>query len=624
MKKISSIGLVVIVAVIAGMSCSIPAVAQSTSPGSDAETARQAQTVSIPLTAIARDTLHPVDHLTESGLRVDIDGKPVSFELSRPVGAAHPAEAGASESPLNLLLILPLAAPVDRSQVLDQAIEEFSRERQPNWNVSILDDSGAQTGYTHDMKAVVGELKQIRQESPGSVDLHDWRVNAALAIAGMRDLPGRRVVLTLGDIFHMVAFADGELVMNNFEIADVAAAARQAGAMIYAAGSSGEVEALQHLSPQYSVLGTGPWLLVAQSGQIAGWITGSIPDAMAAILRDAAGHYEVILRLKPEQMDGRPHTVFVATSQHGVLLHAPPDYIAPNLARLKALANVSPALRTALENPSGVPASSPLVLATALAYFPHPDHKTGTQIATTGFFWTGDGAPPADLQTALELEMPMAGLILQTTIGELHWSTPKPVWSVSMEVVPGIYQLNVAAAERKGSLSAATTNPFTVAPNTNEEVLVSSLVLGKHCIFAPAAPAGGTAVSESVDYFRAGECRLRPDPSHYYSPSEVVWTLVRVTPTGKVAKRSPDDWKGEFSIVDADGHRIARESVHWLPAADGSMVASAAFSLNDPKLKLSNGEYDVVFKLKGPEVERDFQEDAAFTVYGVPSSESSH
>ncbi|MEO6828818.1 MAG: hypothetical protein ABI164_03345, partial [Acidobacteriaceae bacterium] len=72
-----------------------------------------------------------------------------------------------------------------------------------------------------------------------------------------------------------------------------------------------------------------------------------------------------------------------------------------------------------------------------------------------------------------------------------------------------------------------------------------------------------------------------------------------------------------FLLMDANGSKRAEEPVRWLPAKDGSFVATAAFPLDNPKLKLANGEYAIVFRLKGPGVERDYSEVAELTVYGV-------
>lgn len=587
---------------------------------------QHAETIHIPIAATQRATLAPVKDLTKSDFTLDVDGQPRAFQLSRPWAGSINPKTGQPQDRPNLLIILPFAVPLDRKEVLDKTIADLSQQPELDWNISILDDAGNQTPYARGLKTAIAELKTLENEDPGDVDLAGWRTTAALAIASMHDLPGRRVVMTLGDIFHEVIVQGGELVYEAFAVDDMTTAARNAGAVIYAAESSHEIERLRRLSPYFSVLGpdskrgAGPWLLLTREGHVAGWISGSVADTIDQIRRDGAGAYDIDLHLDEKQMDGRVHGVSVTPHRTEIILEAPPYYIAPNLARLRQLAGISPALRHALKTPPAA-GSSPLELATQLAYFPHRDGKTGTQIATTGFFWDKGTPPPKQLATALKLEQTSSGLILNTTIGTLDWSVDMPVWNASLDVGPGAYMLRVAAADTSGKFAAAVDTPFTVEPTADDPVMISSVVLGKSCIFAP-EPSAANAEPSSVDYLRAGNCDLNPDPTHQFSPQDIVWTLVRITPVGKLATRPSKDWKASFSLVDGTGSKLAEARVSWLAAQDGSFVATAAFPLDNPKLKLVDGEYAIVFRMKGPGIERGYGEDAPFAVYGAQKAPS--
>jgi hypothetical protein len=605
--------------------CCLFAAAQSTSAKPEPALVQQAQTVRIPIAAFDRKTLLPIENLAAADLRVEVDGQPVAFQLasSQSRNSAQPRNTAAAQSQprTNVLILLPLFGPFNRKDVLKDAIEDLSHEANLDWNISILDDSGMQTPYTTDREAVIGELNQIADEKPGDIDLPDWRLAAAVSIANLRYRAGRRIVLSLGDPFHAKAYSWGELVMDNFGIAGLADAAQRAGAEIYAANSAGEVDDLRRLPAPYSLIGSGPWLLLGHDGGPAGWICGSVADTIKVIHRNAAARSTIELHLDPNQMDGGPHRLSISSPHKEIVFDAPPEYVAPSLARLRALAGVSPALREALTGPSvSASSNSDLELATQLAYFPHPDGKTGTQIATTGFFWTGEDPHPAKLDTALQLEQPISGLILDTTIGQLNWSHALPTWITTLDVVPGSYRLRVAAAEPDGRMVAASETPFIVISQENAPVRISSLVLGKRCIFSPQSPEPAGA-HQPVDYLEAGNCRLQPDASHYYSPQDILWTLVRITPTGKYAGRKAKDWKASFEIVDEKDHKIADQDVEWIEADDGSLVATAAFPLDNPKWKLEDGDYAVRFRLKGPGIERDTSEEEPFIVYGAEAPE---
>jgi len=570
---------------------------------------QQRQAVHIPLTAVDSQTLLPAKDLTESDFEVQVEGTSQSFQLA-------PPSANQPETLTNLLIVLPFGELQPRKPALEQAIDAFKNDTNPNWNISTFDDAGNQTAYTHDLKAVLAQLKQMESAPPPNISPEDWRLNATLAIASMRDLPGRRVVLSLGDIFHAILTDENQEPYEAFVVHDVANAARNSGAVIYSANSAPELALLRGLAPYDTVVGSDPWLLRMQDGSIAGWITDSVKETLRKIQQDAAGAYDLNLHLDMKQMDGQFHTISVRSRSAGIILDTPAYFVAPDIARLRLLETLNPVLRRILTTASPQAISTPLELSTQLAYFPHPDGKTGTQIATTGYFWNAATPPPAHLTTALQLEQVDTGLIANTTVGHLQWEVRYPVWNDSLDVSTGAYKLRMAAADESGKSYGFIDTPFTVAPAVNEPVLISSVVLGKSCVFAPEAAAEGAQPGQP-DYLRAGNCELSPDPTHYFSPQDVIWTLVRITPLGKLSGRPAKDWKANFAIVDADGGKHAEMNVNWLPATEGSYVATTAFPLSNPKLKLQNGGYAVAFRLRGPGIEYNYEQDAPFTVYNV-------
>ena len=480
--------------------------AQAAAPKAEPRIVQQAATLQIPLSAINRETMAPISNLTESDFALSIDGQPRTFQLSRPwTATAHPP-VGQPQDQLNLLIILPLGVPLDREQVIEKTMAELSQQPERGWNISILDDAGSQTPYTRGLKTAIAGLKEMEDEAPAEVNLAAWRTTAALAIASMRDLPGRRVVLTLGNIFHEVVVQDGEVVYEAFQVDDVATAARNAGATIYAAGSLGELEQLRRLAPHYVVIGAGPWLL-SKDGQVAGWISNSVADTIEEIRRNGAGAYQIDLHLESKELDGQIHAISITAHRPDAILSVPAYYIAPSLARLQQLGSLPAALREALKIPPPE-GSSPLEMTTQLAYFPHRDGKTGTQIATTGFFWNQSTEPPKELRTVLRLEQAGSGYVLNTTIGRLDWSTSVPVWNTALEVGPGAYRIRVAAVDESGKIAAAIDTPFTVEPTTDDAVRISSVVIGRNCVFVPEPTDASGAASVMVSD-RARECQPR-------------------------------------------------------------------------------------------------------------------
>ncbi len=580
---------------------------------------QQAQTLRIPINVFGRTTIAAVNGLKASDLVLEVDGKPRSFQLSRPWEQTVNPKTGQPEDRPNLLIILPFDGPQYRNDAIDDALTSLKSKPNLDWNISILDDGGEQTAYARDMGTAIADLKRIRSENPANTDLESWRRTASLAIASMRVLPGRRVAMSLGDIFHEMVF-DGDILMyENYEAHDVAFAARSAGAVIYAADSFHEIGSLRGLFPYYYTLGFGPWMLLTRDDHLEGWISNFADDTLHEIQQDGMGAYDLDVHLDPKQMDGRAHAVSIASRRRDAIVNAPTFYMAPSLAQLQELSKGSAALRQALQSPSS-DAGSPLQLGTQVEYFPHRDGHTGTQIVSAGILWTSATPPPPHVEVAIQMQQIDTGLMMGTIVGRMDWSSPEPVWTISANVDPGAYRLSIAAADPTEKIAVGATRELTVAsPSSGETVRISSLAIGRSCIFSPPSPQAANHGS-TTNYLQAGKCTIQLEPSHTFSPDDVLWTLVRIRPVGKLAQRPSKNWKGSFVLVDGKGSKLEQVPVAWLTAKDGSFVATAAIQLSDPELKLTNGEYDVWLTLKGPGIERDYAEDAPFLVDGAGDS----
>ncbi len=585
---------------------------------------QQAQTVSIPIHAFSLTNVAPVKDLQPTDLTLDVDGKPANFQLSRPWAKIVNPKTGEADDQPNMLIILPAGGPLDRNDIVNETVAALKTAPIAGWNISILDDSGNQAAYTRQLPVVITEMEKIGVEQPQSINLADWRHTAAVAIASMRELPGRRVVLSLGDLFHEVVYQGYGQAYDAFEVIDVSTAARAAGVILYPAQASKEIDSLRRFPRPYSLVGAGPWMLLSDNNFLDGWICGSVTDTLQQIRSDGMAAYDMDLHVTLKQMDGLPHTVSVTPNRKQIILNAPTFYMAPSLTQLQELARASAPLRQALKTPPAN-ADAPLQLGIQMEYFPHPDGKTGTQLVSTGLFWTGATPPPSPMELAEQFQQSTTGFKLATTISQMDWYAREPVWNTAIDVDPGDYRLNVAAADPTGKITAGLSKDFSVAPtDPDETVRISSLVIGRSCLFTPPPVQSQSqpAQSQPIDYLRAGNCTIQLEPSHSYSPQDVIWTLVRITPVGKLANRPAKDWKGDFILVDAKGSTLAKQPIHWLEREDGSFVGTSAFQLGDPKLKLEDGEYAIVLAMKGPGIETDYSEDAPFLVFGIPSADS--
>ena len=461
-----------------------PAQAAAPSPATS-ELIQQAQTVSIPIHAFSLTDAAPIKDLQPTDLTLDVDSKPTNFQLSRPWSSTINPKTGEADDLPNMLIILPAGGPLDRNDVVNETIAALKTAAIGGWNISILDDSGNQTRYTRQLPLVITEMEKIGAESPQSTSLADWRHTVAVAIATMRDLPGRRVVLSLGDLFHEVIYHNYEQVYNAFEVIDVATAARAAGVIVYSADSSKEVDSLRRFPAPYSLVGTGPWMLLSDNSFLDGWICGSVADTLQTIRNDGMAAYDMDLHVTLKQMDGLPHSVSVTPNRKQMIVNAPTFYVAPSLTQLQELTGASASLRQALKHPTSNP-NAPLQLGTQMEYFPHPDGKTGTQVVSTGLFWTGTTPPPSPIELAEQFQQTTTGFKMATTVNRIDWYAREPIWNTAIDVTAGDYRVNVAAVDATGKITAGQAKDFSIAPtDPNETVRISSLVIGRSCLFVP-------------------------------------------------------------------------------------------------------------------------------------------
>ena len=65
-----------------------------------------------------------------------------------------------------------------------------------------------------------------------------------------------------------------------------------------------EVDSLRRFPAPYSLVGTGPWMLVSDNSFLDGWICGSVADTLQQIRNDGMAAYDLDLHVTLKQMDG--------------------------------------------------------------------------------------------------------------------------------------------------------------------------------------------------------------------------------------------------------------------------------------------------------------------------------
>ncbi|HEX4020281.1 MAG TPA: hypothetical protein VHX63_03975 [Acidobacteriaceae bacterium] len=589
-----------------------------------AQLVRQAQQVHIPVNVFHADT-SPAGSLTTSDFQLSVDGKPQTFQLARsgenlasnsaPDSTPGNNQAGHAASHLNLLLLLPNSRIGRRKAVLKQAIRYFNGiSSLHDWNVSIFDDSGHQSAYTSNIVQLRKDLHAVEKLDPDNFADNpvSWRDNAIFSIENMRQLPGRRVAIALGDVFHQAAMDEDSHIFSAFDAVGVADAGRFSGAVVYASENFKKGIPADELAPRNHVAGTGPWILLNRQNRVEGWMTTSFLKAVQMVQQTQSASYDLQITLTPQQMDGRPHRISVRLLDSKLLWSAPPFFVAPDLSQIKILASAPEYLRNALHSPIS---SSSLNIVPRLDYFPQASKSEGTQVVSLSFYWNKPTPPPRQLQLLGEVTNTNFGYKQSVFRDTVPWNQSNSVWKLMVTVIPGSYILRVAAADNSGKIVTSEAYPFTVDPIHGEQVLISSLVVGKTCRFVPPVAPGQQKAAAPINVLQAGHCLVEPDPIGDFSPQEVVWTLVRMTPTGRFKSNPTSVWVGSLTIRNANGKFEAEQPVHWMNGGNGSYVASAAFPLASDKLK--DGKYAVVLELRGPGLGDEFEEVSPFIVYGA-------
>ena len=104
----------------------------------------------------------------------------------------------------------------------------------------------------------------------------------------------------------------------------------------------------------------------------------------------------------------------------------------------------------------------------------------------------------------------------------------------------------------------------------------------------------------------AADCRVRPEPTDRFAPTESLHALVRIYPAEKLAKRTPENWTASFVLRSAAGVVETQQEIPFTFDSESGYLAYVEVPLNAATIRPGAHTLDVL--MKGPGIHGNLKE----------------
>lgn len=578
----------------------------------------------------------------------------------------HTPASGATVVPPVVLLVFPPNEPVIHHIAIHQATAYFSK--QPDellpWKVGIFDSNGKLTPFTNGRSQLLAYLDvvdhtvepfqystdvnlptRLRWDSP-------WLARAEEAIAIMQRYEGPKVILAMNPLGESIYGRNDQLLAHDGP-ESLTPAAEHIGAHIYIAnvggpdalvplGDAASQQAAQINTPNGPTLGTRPSYhmqvdpadnaalsyfayrtsqMMQAAASTLGGFANSLNDLAAQIHHDLDGNYALDFDLTPADRDRGIPSVEVRLDRRDLKLAildvVPIGSLSPLDRQL-----TSKQLTDLLARAAKHPVSSPdLRITQHVDYFPLHAGLEPMLPMSAGVEWTGPGKPPAQLSFVESVEdEALATTILQRDV-TARWEDRNLAWERDGQLRPGAYLWRIVVHDGNGKILASSEDKIDVAFPHQTPVAVSSLILGKSCRHEtdnglqkrPAASSDVDPVLHlTIDPMRAANCRLAPTPTDRFASTDVLHAFVRIYPTLKLEKRTPESWTATFLLYSKSGLLEAQKEMPFTVDSGSGYLASIRMPLN--AAGITPGPHTLDVKMHGPGIHSDRRESRQISI----------
>ena len=156
----------------------------------------------------------------------------------------------------------------------------------------------------------------------------------------------------------------------------------------------------------------------------------------------------------------------------------------------------------------------------------------------------------------------------------------------------------------------------------------SSLILGKSCRNAPTdtlrhysdAKSTPEQTHSPFDPMRANDCRVKPEATGFFAPTDVLHTFLRIYPAGKIEKQPPEKWVASFTLRSAAGVVELQRDLTFSTDSGSGYLASVELPLDSPEVH--DGPHTLDVHVRGPGIRKELVESRQLTIAPRPAPET--
>jgi len=188
----------------------------------------------------------------------------------------------------------------------------------------------------------------------------------------------------------------------------------------------------------------------------------------------------------------------------------------------------------------------------------------------------------------------------------------------------GNYVWRVAVHDDHGKILASTEEKVGVGFPQDPSVAVSSLVLGKSCEAShpqnnarpPANPRQRLRLD--IDPMRAADCRVIPEPTEDFAPTDTLHAFVRIYPAERFDKHAAAQWTATFVLRSQSGSVEATKELPFIVDSGSGYLAVFEIPLNTSGI--SPGAHTLDVEMRGPGIHGDQKKSRTISIAAAAHS----
>ncbi len=235
--------------------------------------------------------------------------------------------------------------------------------------------------------------------------------------------------------------------------------------------------------------------------------------------------------------------------------------------------------------------------------------------------WKGSGAAPEKLSIAEFLvNTGLSSNVMQREV-DANWIGKGWSWERDGHLSPGEYAWRVVLHDDSNHILVSSEKKFKVDFPQGALLTYSSLIVGKSCRTAPteslhqrteAKPAVVDQTYSPSDPMRANDCRVKPEATGFFAPTDVLHTFLRIYPAGKIEKQPPEKWAASFTLRSAAGVVELQRDLNFSTDSGSGYLASVELPLDSPQVH--EGPHTLDVRVHGPGIRKELVESRQLTI----------